>query len=186
MELPEIPLEERTPLVESLLGIIRQLLDRVQQLEESNQQLRDEIARLKGQKPRPEIKPSVLEAKPKAESKEGGKRPGSAKRPKTAELTIHHEVLLHPEGLPVGATLKGYESSVVQELIIRNENTRYLRAHYELPEGGSVLAPFPEGVLPVEGGHFGANLVAYILDQYHQAQVTEPLLLERKRSPVSN
>jgi len=32
-------------------------------------------------------------------------------------------------------------------------------------------------VLPVEGGHFGANLVASILDQYHQAQVTEPLLL---------
>jgi hypothetical protein len=31
--------------------------------------------------------------------------------------------------------------------------------------------------LPVEGGHFGANLIAYILDQYHQAQVTEPLLL---------
>jgi hypothetical protein len=33
--------------------------------------------------------------------------------------------------------------------------------------------------LPVAGGHFGANLIAYILDQYHQAQVTEPLLLEQ-------
>src|SRR5260370_25974354 len=33
--------------------------------------------------------------------------------------------------------------------------------------------------MPVEGGHFGANLVAYLLDQYHQAQVTEPLLLEQ-------
>jgi hypothetical protein len=42
-----------------------------------------------------------------------------------------------------------------------------------------VLAPFPEGVLPIAGGHFGANLVAYILDQYHQAHVTEPLLLEQ-------
>jgi hypothetical protein len=48
-----------------------------------------------------------------------------------------------------------------------------------LPEGGSVLAPLPAGVLPVAGGHFGANLIAYILDQYHQAQVTEPLLLEQ-------
>jgi len=66
---------------------------------------------------------------------------------------------------------------VVQELLIHNENTRYLRARYDLPGGGSVLAPFPAGVLPVEGGHFGANLVASILDQYHQAQVTEPLLL---------
>ncbi len=86
---------------------------------------------------------------------------------------------LHPPELPAGATFKGFEPYVVQELLIHNENTRYLRARYELAEGGSVLAPFPTGVLPVEGGHFGANLVAYILDQYHHAQVTEPLLLEQ-------
>ena len=178
MELPEIRPEDRTPLVEALLGIIRQLLDRVGQLEETVQQVRDENAILKGQKPRPEIKPSLLEgAKPKVEGQQGSKRPGSAKRPKTAELHIHREVPLDAVGLPDGSTFKCYEPYVVQELIIQSENTRYLRARYELPGGGSVLAPFPQGVLPVAGGHFGANLIAYILDQYHQAQVTEPLLL---------
>src|SRR5438132_1466691 len=178
MELPEIRAEDRTPVVESLLDIIRQLLDRVGQLEETNRQLRDEIALLKGQKPRPNIKPSVLEiTKPKTESKEGSKRPGSAKRPKTAELRIDHEVPLHADGLAVGATFRGYEPYVVQELSIKSENTRYLRARYDLPGGGSVLAPFPQGVLPIAGGHYGANLIAYILDQYHQAHVTEPLLL---------
>ena len=60
MELPEIRPEERTPLVEALLAIIRALLDRNQQLEELVVQLRDEIAILKGQKPRPKIKPVVL------------------------------------------------------------------------------------------------------------------------------
>jgi hypothetical protein len=179
MELPEIRPEERTPLVEALLGIIRQLLDRVQQLEETNQHLRDEIAKLKGQKPRPDIKPSQLETSPKAEGQKDAKRAGSAKRPKTAELHIDREVPLHPDHLPEGAAFKGFEAYVVQELIIKSENTKYLRARYELPGGGSVLAPFPPGVLPVEGGHFGANLIAYILDQYHQAQVTEPLLLEQ-------
>lgn len=177
MELPEIPSEERTPLVERLLGIVRQLLDRVEELEQTNQQLRDENARLKGQKTRPEIKPSLLETQG-----QGQKKPrsgGRARRPKTAELHIDREVPLHPDNLPVGATFKGYEPYVVQELIIKSETTRYLRGRYELPEGGSVLAPFPAGVLPVEGGHFGANLIAYILDQYHQAQVTEPLLLEQ-------
>jgi hypothetical protein len=178
IELPEIRPEERTPLVEGLLGIIRQLLDRMGQLEETVLQLRDELAILKGQKPRPDIKPSLLEApKSKTPPNPGGKRPGSAKRPKTAELTIHQEVSLHPENLPIGSTFKGYEAYVVQELLIRNDNTRYLRARYDLPGGGSVLAPFPAGILPVEGGHFGANLIAYILDQYHQAQVTQPLLL---------
>jgi hypothetical protein len=109
----------------------------------------------------------------------GDKRPGSAKRPKTAELTIHREEPLHAEGLPVGSKFRCYEPYVVQELTIKNENTRYLRARYDLPGGGSMLAPFPAGVLPIAGGHFGANLIAYILDQYHQAQVTEPLLLEQ-------
>ena len=64
MELPEIRPEERTPLVEALLAIIQQLLDRNRQLEETVLQLRDEIAILKGQKPRPQVKPSRLEASP--------------------------------------------------------------------------------------------------------------------------
>jgi hypothetical protein len=179
LELPEIRPEERTPLVAALLAILRQLADRVAELEQTNQQLRDEIARLKGQKPRPDIKPSVLEAAPKTEGKKEDKRPGSAKRPKTAELTIHREEPLHAEGLPEGSQFRCYESYVVQELVIQNQNIRYLRARYDLPGGGSVLAPFPVGVLPVAGGHFGPNLIAYILDQYHQAQVTEPLLLEQ-------
>ena len=180
VELPDIPATERTPLVETLLAIIRVQQDRIQQLETTVQQARDEIALLKGQKPRPQIQPSILETtKTKTPPPEGGKRPGSAKRPKTAELTIHREVPRHPEGLPPGATFRGYEAYVVQELLVHNENTRYLRARYDLPGGGSVLAPFPQGVLPVGGGHFGANLIAYILDQYHQAHVTEPLLLEQ-------
>ena len=48
MELPEIRPEERTPLVEALLGIIQQLLDRVAELEATVQQLRDDNAQLKG------------------------------------------------------------------------------------------------------------------------------------------
>lgn len=177
MELPEIRPEDRTPVVEALVGMIRQLLDRVQQLEETNQQLRDEIAVLKGQKPKPQIKPSQLEAPAPRPRVEGAKRPGSQKRSKNSELTIHKEVPLHPTDLPAGAVFKGYEPFVVQELLIICENTRYLRARYELPSGGSVLAPLPADVLP--GSHFGAGLICYILEQYHHAHVTQPLLLEQ-------
>ena len=184
IELPEIGPEDRTPLVEALLGIIRQLADRVAELEVANQEMRDEIAVLKGQKPRPKISPSILNTPPPTqEGKEGSeKKPrqrGKPSRPKTAELTIHHETPLHLAEFPEGARFLCFESYVVQDLIIQSDNTKYLRARYELPAGGSVLAPFPAGVLPVEGGHFGANLVAHILDQYHQAHVTEPVLLEQ-------
>src|SRR5438128_10802001 len=114
MVLPEIRPEERTPLVEALLAIIQELLDRNQQLEETVLQLRDEIAILKGQKPRPQIKPSRLESAPPSQQegspKEGSaKRPGSEKRPKNSQLTIHQRVPLHIDDLPPGAVLKGYE-----------------------------------------------------------------------------
>jgi hypothetical protein len=156
---------------------MRQLLDRVAELEKTNQELRDEVARLKGQKPRPDIKPSVLETTAKKPGEKKPRSPGSAKPPEKAELRIDHEVRLHPDHLPLGASFKGFEPYVVQELIITTETTRYWRARYELPEGGSVSAPLPPEVLSVEGGHFGPGLITYILDQYHQAQVTEPLLL---------
>ncbi len=177
MELPEIRPEERTPLVESLLAVIRQLLDRVQQLEEINQQLRDEIAILKGQKPRPKISPSRLEASQPPPPRKGSERPGSQKRSKNSQLTITEEVPLHPPDLPAGAVFKGFEPYVVQELKIEAKVTRYLRARYELPDGGSVLAPLPADVLP--GSHYGPDLICYILNQYHHACVTQPLLLEQ-------
>jgi Transposase IS66 family len=166
-------------LVETLLALLRQVLDRVAEVETANQLLRDEIAVLKGQKPRPQLRPSILALPANTETHGSGRRRGKPRKPKTSELTIHREVSLHPASLPEGATFKGYEAYVVQDLVMQSENTKYLRARYALPEGGSLLAPLPAGVVPVAGGHFGANLVVYILDQYHQGQVTEPLLLEQ-------
>jgi hypothetical protein len=180
LELPEIRPEEQTPLVEALLGIIRQLADRVAELERVNQELRDEIARSKGLSTRPDLKPSMLTTTLNPAGATGkGRRRGKPTRPKTSELTIHHTRVLTLDLVPAGATLHGYEAFVVQDLEIKNCNTKYERARYDLAEGGSMLAPFPAGVLPVGGGHFGAALVTYILDQYHQAGVTEPLLLEQ-------
>jgi hypothetical protein len=124
MELPDIRPEDRTPLVEGLLDIIRQLLDRVQQLEQTNQQLRDEIALLKGQKSRPEIKPSNLESKPKQTAGPEVTQPRPKKGPKNSQLTIHHEVKLYPKELSSGATFKGFEPYVVQGLLIQSDNTK--------------------------------------------------------------
>jgi hypothetical protein len=178
LELPEMRPEDHTPLVEALLALLRQLLDRVQHLEDANQQLRDENALLKGQTQRPKISPSQLETPPPPPPT-GSKRRGSRKRAKTRELTIQDEVVLHPPDLPPGAVLKGYEPYVVQDLKIQCQTTRYWRARYELPEGGSVLAPLPADVLP--GCHFGPTLISYCLEQYHHAHVTQALLLQQLR-----
>src|SRR5271157_4313490 len=89
----EIPLEQRTPLVEKLLRMIVEL-------KAENRALRDEINQLKGGTRRPEIRPSTLHQNrgPASSGKTGkrrkrkGKRPGSAKRQKTRELRIDETI----------------------------------------------------------------------------------------------
>jgi hypothetical protein len=125
------------------------------------------------------MSPSILETPPQPKDGTRPRRRGQPTRPRLAELTIHDTVPLHPTALPAGATFQGFEAYVVQDLAIESVHTKYERARYELPEGGSVLPPLPAGVLPVAGRHFGANLIASILDQYHQAHVTEPVRWEQ-------
>jgi hypothetical protein len=173
--LPEIPPGQRTPLVDALLAVICAQQDRIAKLEESVQQLRDEIAILKGQKPRPKIAPSQLEQPPSSRPLAAGqKRPGSDKKPKKAQLTITHERRIAFPDPPAGSVSKGYEEYIVQELVIRAEVTRYLRERIVTRDGQSLLAPLPTEVLL--GQHFGADLISYILYQYHHNHVTQPLL----------
>jgi hypothetical protein len=180
IELPPISVAERTPLVESLLAILDAQQQRIQQLEETVLQLRDEIAILKGQKPRPKIAPSTLETPPtKSPRPDGQKRPGSAKRSKSVAFLTPLEVTLPFPNPPPGSVAHGYEEYFVQELLLQGQVTRYLRQRICTPDGRTLLAPLPDGVLP--GQHFGPVLIGYILYQYHHCNVTQPLLLEQLR-----
>ena len=166
----EVPPEQRTPFVESLLRVIAQ-----QKLEID--QLRAEMARLKGLPPRPTIRPSTLNAShpdPSHKKRRRGKRPGSAKRQKTRELIIHETIPLVIDGLPEGTRQNGYEDFVVQELKIETHNICYRRLRYVLPDGTSRTAPLPVHVQ----GHFGPELRSHVLYQHHQNHVTQPLIHE--------
>jgi hypothetical protein len=166
----ELPPEQRTPLVESLLRVIAQ-----QQAEIDR--LREEINRQKRMPRRPTIRPSTLNAPhpdPSHKKRRRGKRPGSAKCKKTGQLTIHEIVPVPIEGLPAGTSQNGYEDFVVQDLRIEAHNVLYRRLRYLLPDGTSRTAPLPRDVR----GHFGATLRCYVVYQHHQNLVTQPLIRE--------
>ena len=168
--LPDISEAECTPLVRQLLDIIGHLQNRIQELE-------DEILRLKGLKSRPTIAPSPLETPPRPPRDPGQKRPGSAKRLKTAQLTITDEVVVPLADPPFGSTFKGYEDFVVQDLIIRPRVIRYRRERWQTPDGQNLVAGLPADVRP--DSHFGPNLICFIIHQYHHQHVTQPLLWEQ-------
>ena len=124
---------------ENLTDSESQLWLLLREREECIQELKDEIARLKGEKGKPKIKPSRLEPEKKAQGQQEEteedapfdeqakkKRPGSEKRQKTANLIIHETKVIAPsEEIPTGSEFKGYQDYTVQELIIRAHNTLY-------------------------------------------------------------
>src|SRR3954463_47888 len=169
LPLPPIPESESTPLVQ-------QLRDLIQQQQETIQQLRDEIARFKGLQTRPLIAPGPLEAPPRPPRAPGQKRPGSAKRLKTAQLTLTDEVVPLAEP-PPGSVFKGYEDFVVQDLIIHPRVIRYRRERWQAPDGQNLVAELPADIRP--DSHFGPTLIAFIIHQYHHQHVTQPLLWEQ-------
>jgi hypothetical protein len=146
--------------------------------QEQIQALRDEVARLKGQKPKPNIKPSKLENGEKGTDKQKGKCGRQGKRKKTRELEIHEVVCIAPEAVPEGSRFKGYEDFTVQDIRIEGHNTRYRMERWETLDGKRLV-----GKLPPEVGeaHFGPTLRSFILYQYHHAHVTQPLILEQLR-----
>lgn len=152
------------------------LTNTVVMLKEENQWLRDEIAILKKQKPRPKIPPSKLEG-PKSKDKESKSKTSRGKHPRKnkTKLPIHEEKTLHPSSIPEGAVFKGFQCYTVQDIIFQSHNTRYKIARWKLLDGSYI-----SGELPLEVcGHYGAELVSYILHQYFACRVTEPLLLEQ-------
>jgi len=169
-KLPDIAEQDITAEVAQLLEVIRYQAELIGQL-------RDEIAVLKGNKPRPRIKPGRMEKGNKEKKKtecSDGKRPGSAKRSKTKALPIHETVEVPAENVPAGSQFKGYREFTVQGLVVEPHNILYRLERWRTPEGSYV-----EGKLPREvNGHFSPELIRYIVYQYHQCHVTQPLLLE--------
>ena len=145
---------------------------------------------MKGEKARPNIKPSRMEPKAGKEAKFGTesesassgeatdeaapKRPGSAKRSKTAALQIHREIHCPPPEIPEGSRFRGCEPYVVQELVLEACNTWFLVECWQTPAGEYLRGELPEWV----DGHYGPPVKATVLYPHHHGRMTQPLLKE--------
>ena len=134
--------------------------------------LREEIARLKGLKGRPQLKPSGMDKQTKAREKAKQGRKQAKRRRGAKRLAVDEDRVIaaaHPEG----SRFKGYEDYVAQELEIKRRVVRYRRERWLTPEGRTLVAPLPAGLR----GHFGPELRRFVLAAYHQGQATVERLL---------
>jgi hypothetical protein len=175
IQVPKIPEEEKTPIVLQLLEICEQQSAIIHQQAEIIQQLKDEIAGLKNQKPKPRIRPSQLEKRADKEESPSEKRPGSEKKSKTTDLVICETIRISPESIPPGSIFKGCQEYTVQDIVIKPHNIRYILECWKTPNGDYIVGQLP----PEVQGHFSLELKRFILYQYYQCHVTQPLLLEQ-------
>ena len=152
-----------------LEALLVQLFDEVAVLKQTVSEQREAIARLKGLKGRPPIKPSGMDDA--TEPPKPGKKQKRRFRGKvTPRVSIEDHVV--KVAVPQGSRFKGYETYLVQDLVLSVRAIRYLRERWVTPDGRSIVAPLPEGTK----GHFGPELRRFVLMQYHQGQSTLPRL----------
>jgi hypothetical protein len=167
-------------------GPVRQLLlwllNRGEELEAENaalraenQRLKDEINRLKGEHgARPQ---GSSKAPPTNHSSEKERRTPKdwRKRPKLAQIGIDRTVRLPvaPGILPPDAQFKGYDPVVVQDLVLKRDNVRFLKAKFYSPTTGQTyLASLPPGY----DGEFGPGIRSLCLSLAYGCHVSLPLI----------
>jgi hypothetical protein len=171
------------PPLSSLSGLSRaelevllvKLFGEIAALKQIVSEQREEIARLKGLKGRPQLKPSGMDKAtepPKPAKQEKRRFRGKV----TPKVSIEDQVV--KAAVPAGSCFKGHEPFLVQDLVISVRATRYQRERWVTPDGRTVLAPLPEGI----DGHFGPEPRRFVLMQYHQGQSTLPRSVALLRS----
>lgn len=184
---------------------VQELHEVIHILHAENEALKVEFRKFKKLPAKPTVKPSKLDEVPPTNSdattdtttandattdasepndkstdkpKDTPKRAGSQKRSKTKDLVIHQQKECQVIAPDPTWTFLGYKDYVVQGLKIELHNTCYKREEWETPDGKYIIAPLPESL---QNTHFSAPLRSFILYQYNQCCVTQPLLLEELR-----
>lgn len=172
-----------------LTSYLKELLTKVYELtnalvaqRKELEEAKAEIRRLKNLPKKPTIKASKLDdpikgdksKKGNKEEKESKRRKGSDKEKKQANLEIHNKICVSAEEIPADWKLVGYKRRIIQDVIIQANNISYELEIWESPDG----LQRKEAKLPeyLENTHFGPTLKAYILHQYYECCVSQPLI----------
>lgn len=164
------------PYVQYLHKLIGEFSKKLEEQDKKLEELAAEIRRLKNLPKKPDIKPSRLDDSIEGEGpEEKKKRKGSEKRKKKGSLEIHEQKEIAAKDVPKDWNFVGYKNMLIQDFIIQANNIEYRLEIWKSPDGvNQIVADLP---LHLQNTHFGPILKAYILHQYNECAVSQPLIL---------
>jgi hypothetical protein len=179
LDLTAIHDENARLLMQRLLNLIEQLTADLREAQAANQRLRDELNRLKGEQGKPDIKKNTPKAPPAQHSSEAERRESRPRQKQHKQATLHvdrEQVLtVAPDSLPPDAEFKGFETVVVQDVVVHTDNVRFQKEkYYAASTRQTYLAALPPGY----HGQFGPGVHALVLAQYYGQGVSEPKIRE--------
>src|SRR4051794_40502430 len=169
--------------IRALLSLVEELAAENRALRAENQQLRDELTRLKGGSGRPKLPPGRAGGSTDYSS-EAERRPapkGWQRRGKQDRLRIDRteRLTVDPATLPPDAVFKGYETVVVQDLVLRTDTVAFEQAVWYSPAARrSYRARRPAGY----EGTFGPHLKALVVTLAYAGGMSETKILELVQS----
>lgn len=182
--LKEIKLEGMD--LDALRVLISQLMNKIEMLSslskvqaEVIQQQRDEIARLKGEQSKPDIRAQSKEKSKDISSEKERKSPRITRKKKgskKANVKIDRTEIcpVSKDKLPDDAVFVGYKNVTVQDIIFKTNNVLFQREVYY---SASLKRTFSGKVPAGFEGQFGPEIKAYIITAHHQWRMTESSIL---------
>ena len=146
------------------------------ELKNKLQEVRDENNRLKGEQPKPKIKPKKENSNHSSE-KERKKPKERKKSSKIDRIETHDSQVCNVDSelLPADALFKGYDRVVVQDIKFEAHNILFLKEKYYSPSlRKTYLAQLPKGY----DGEFGPNLKTLAIKLSFDSNVTQPNLMD--------
>lgn len=165
------------PFVQHLLGLLSDFSKKLDEQGKKLEELEAEVRKLKKLPKKPDLKPSKLdEPDPSKEQNDSEKkRAGSSKRKKKENLEIHDYQKVKADSVPTNWKLVGYKNYIIQDFIVRANNIAYQLEIWKSPDGTQeLIAQLPAHLQQTD---FGSTLKGYILHQYYECGVTQPLIL---------
>jgi hypothetical protein len=167
-------------IVISLRDQIEDLFSENRNLKEEVQTLKDQLNKAKGEKGKPNIKPSIDPDDKKDLKTKKTRRKNHKKGSKKSKIKITRAVRLKPDSKPADVEYKGIRTVVVQDIVINLDNISFeIERYYSKKE-----KTYYEGSIPAEykNKEFGPGLITLIQTLHYQGRMTQNRLHEFLKS----